>query len=217
MPFMLIFLPRVLRRPVLIVNLLFSLYLSGCQTTTPTIATSVANTNTAPITASTLPDFPLLAPVSLGYAISEQQQVTARYGNQTGSSLVMVDVVTDTPPVRVSLLSTGLLGVRLFSVDYDGQTLKSENSVFIPKGFKPQAVLADYQISRWPLGVLQQALQNTSWQVTQPNALLRELSYQHVPVLSVTYDDIGAQSFTVRHHVYGYEVQIVVLPDEGDE
>jgi hypothetical protein len=58
--------------------------------------------------------------------------------------------------------------VRLFTVDYDGEHLKTERLAGLPEQIDASRVVADLQLGLWPLTALQAATENTTYAIGEP-------------------------------------------------
>lgn len=114
---------------------------------------------------------PLLAPQSFGAEAQVQQQLHVAYGKDEAAlqSVVRIDAA------RIALIGLSLSGQRLFTLDYDGETLQATRAAFAPEQIAPERVLADLQFAHWPLAALQAAWAPFGYAVSEPRAGLRQL------------------------------------------
>jgi hypothetical protein len=181
-------------RPLIFVCL--SLLLTGCGSLTRV---------TPP-----LPSFPLLAPATLGATRSVQQVLHATFGDQ---ELVINSVVTATP-TNLQVIAVNAVGLRLFSVDYDGKTVKAERAPGLPEQLAPERILADLQLACWPLKALQDAARGSEWQVGESTGGTRWLRHKDKLIAEVRYTggDPWQSRMSLSNYQYGYVLAFDAQP-----
>jgi hypothetical protein len=107
---------------------------------------------------------PLLAPASLGEERSVTQVVRGAFGPR---EMTMNCVVTVKDGV-MTVVGLNAMGVRLFTIRYDGTTTTVDNSLPVPAQLTPERLLADLQLVHWPLRPLQAALRGDGWELSEP-------------------------------------------------
>ena len=173
-----------------------ALLLCGCA--------SVATTRLPP-----LANLPLLPPAALGATRSVQQVLHVAYGDQ-GATLSAVLTVT---PQNVQVIGLNAVGLRLFTLDYDGTTLKSERLPGLPEQIDPARVLADLELAFWPLTALQGALHDAGYQVTEPFARTRRLERDGKLVAEVHYaGDPWSGRLWLSNFQFGYSLAVDSTP-----
>jgi hypothetical protein len=149
---------------------------------------------------------PLLAPVTLGSARAVNQIVRGALGER---ELTMNCVVTVKDGV-MSIVGLSALGVRLFTIKYDGQATTIDNALPIPPQLTPERLLADLQLVFWPLDALKQPLATAGWQVSEPTPGTRRLRHATQLVAEVHYastDPWSGRSWLVNLE-HGYTLNI---------
>lgn len=126
---------------------------------------------------------PLLAPSTLGGERSALQVLHGAFGEHE----LAFQCVVDANAQQVTLVGLSAQGQRLFSLSYDGRTLKIDSGPQAPAQLDPQRVLADLQLALWPLAALQDAFKGSAWQVSEPAPATRRLAREGRLVAEVHY------------------------------
>lgn len=114
---------------------------------------------------------PLLSPASLGKSAQIRQLLHAAHGDQD----VTLQCVISDDLQTLSMVCLTALAQRVFSVDYDGQSLKTWRAPFAPSGIDPARIVADLQFAYWPLIALESAWKDSGYQLEEPRSGLRRL------------------------------------------
>jgi hypothetical protein len=128
---------------------------------------------------------PLLPPASLGATHVAQQVLHVAFGAQDAT----INVVLTVSPQQLQVIGLNAVGMRLFTLEYDGATLKAERAPGLPEQVDPARILADLQLAYWPLPALQAAAQGSDWQITEPYAGTRRLRRGGRLIAEVHYAD----------------------------
>lgn len=125
----------------------------------------------------------LLPPSTLGATREVNQRLHAAYGEREISLDCVVTVNAD------HLTVIGLVpgGPRMFTIDYDGQHVTVQKNAGVPDALQPELLLNDVQLTLWPRRALQQALENSSWAVAEPDPRTRRLTRDGKLVAEVHY------------------------------
>lgn len=153
---------------------------------------------------------PLLSPAGYGSPKTLQQQVKITHGDQTRVYTALVDLKPDS----VTMIWFGPLGARLFSLRWDGHSLRSEGPARLPSALSPAWLLADVQTVYAPLPELQALLARSDWEVAQPRPDTRTLTRDGDVQLEVAYTPAAAagNEVTIRHVPWGLAIHIVSRP-----
>jgi Protein of unknown function (DUF3261) len=149
---------------------------------------------------------PLLPPASLGAERAANQIVRGAFGEREMTINCVVTVQGGT----MSLVGLSAMGVRLFTIKYDGKATSIDKSLPIPAQLTPERLLADLQLVYWPLAALKQPLQASGWQVTEPVPGTRRLRRDTQLVAEVHYasaDPWAGRSWLVNLE-HGYTLSI---------
>jgi hypothetical protein len=149
---------------------------------------------------------PLLAPASLGEERSVTQVVRGAFGPR---EMTMNCVVTVKDGV-MTVVGLNAMGVRLFTIRYDGTTTTVDNSLPVPAQLTPERLLADLQLVHWPLRPLQAALRGDGWELSEPAPGTRRLRQGERLIAEVHYagaDPWQGRSWLVNLE-YGYTLNI---------
>jgi hypothetical protein len=87
----------------------------------------------------------------------------------------------------MTIVGLGTMGLRVFTIKYDGESTQFETSVPIPPQLTAERLLADLQLVYWPLATLAQPLQASGWQVTEPAPGTRRLRHGNRLIAEVHY------------------------------
>jgi hypothetical protein len=165
----------------------------------------LASCVTAPVSQTTALR-PLASPASLGSERVVNQVVRAAFGSREMTFNCVVTVKGG----AMTLVGLSAVGVRLFTVRYDGNAVHSEISPGIPEHFEPERLLADLQLVYWPLASLQVAMHDAGWQLSEPAPGTRRLRRGEKLIAEAHYgseDPWSGHSWLVNFE-YGYSLQI---------
>jgi Protein of unknown function (DUF3261) len=150
---------RFIRRiPVALLALACGLSLVGCV-------------NQRQVAGNDTDSWPLLAPATLGVAITSNQVLRVAFGERDATLNCVVAVT----PEKITIIGMTALGLRAFTVKYDGKQVSAEAQAAVPQAIPPNRLVNDLQFVYWPLATLQQAFANSEWQVTEPAPNTRRL------------------------------------------
>ncbi|HET7313275.1 DUF3261 domain-containing protein [Salinisphaera sp.] len=95
-----------------------------------------------------------LGPAALGASIEARQQVTVHYHGNTRAMQVALRVVPD----DLTLIGLSAIGQRLFTLGWDGQSIRRGRGLGEAEDLPARRILADLELAYWPLPALQKAL-----------------------------------------------------------
>jgi hypothetical protein len=75
----------------------------------------------------------------------------------------------------MSVVGLNAMGVRLFTLSYDGKVVRTDKGVTAPDAITPERLLADLQLVFWPLASLQQTLRPAGFELNEPAPGTRRL------------------------------------------
>jgi hypothetical protein len=110
----------------------------------------------------------------------------------------------------MTIVGLSAMGVRIFTIKYDGQSTSVENTLPIPPQLTPERLLADFQLVYWPLGALRPPLEAAGWKVTEPAPGTRRLRRDDRLLVEVHYanaDPWAGRSWLVNIE-HGYTLNI---------
>ena len=155
---------------------------------------------------------PLAAPQAAGeHAVS--QVVRGAFGAR---EMTLSCVVTVKDGV-MSVVGLNALGVRLFTIRYDGRLVSADKGIGVPEGLTPERLLADLQLVFWPLQPLQQTLQSAGYELKDSAPATRRLRRGDRLVAEVHYSqgagaDLAHAAWSGRAWLvsleYGYSLHI---------
>ena len=149
---------------------------------------------------------PLLAPATLGADRSVTQIVRGALGERE----VTMSCVVTVKDGAMTIVGLSAMGVRLFTLKYDGQSTSVDSMMAMPPQLTPERLLADLQLVFWPLDALRQPLAAAGWQVSDAAPGTRRLRRDTLLVAEVHYattDPWSGRSWLVNLE-HGYTLSI---------
>lgn len=186
------------RRSEFIPTLLLFATLAGCASTPRDVPTNEAS-------------WPLLSPVSLMQSQQVSQVLRGDYGDASFSlrSVVTVDAQ------QLTVIGLSSMGMRAFTLKYDGQNLSEERAPQVPQALQARQLLNDLQLAFWPLPALQQAWQAAGGEVSEPYPGTRRLQRAGKLLAEVHYAaDPWNGRVWLRHFDFPYSLYIESSPLE---
>lgn len=154
-------------------------------------------------------DWPLLSPASLAQTRQSAQVLHGDYGDASFSlrSVVTVDAR------QLTVIGLTSLGLRAFTVNYDGRNLREERAPQVPEALRTRQLLNDLQLVFWPLPALQQAWQAAGGEVSEPYPGTRRLRRAGSLLAEVHYAaDPWNGRVWLRHFDHPYSLYIESSP-----
>ncbi len=153
--------------------------------------------------------WPLLSPASLSQSRQATQVLRGDYGDASFSLRSVVTV--DAQQLRVIGLTA--MGLRAFTLQYDGRDLVEERSPQVPDALQARQLLNDLQLAFWPLSALQSAWQPVGGEVSEPYPGTRRLRRAGVLLAEVHYAaDPWNGRVWLRHFDHPYSLYIESSP-----
>jgi Protein of unknown function (DUF3261) len=119
-----------------------------------------------------VPDaWPLLPPAALGRTVQVKQILHAAFA----ASTVDLQCALTVEPDRVTVVGLTPLGLRAFTIGYDGTRVDAQRAPQVPAFIDGARLLDDIQLVFWPLPALQAALAPAGWIVIEPFSGTRRL------------------------------------------
>ncbi len=149
---------------------------------------------------------PLVSPASLGSDRLVNQVVRGAFGAREFT----INCVVAVQDGVLTLVGLNSLGLRLFTVRYDGEAVSSETAPAMSAPLLPERLLADLQLLYWPLASLAKPLAAAGWQLTEPVAGVRRLRHGEQLIAEAHYssdDPWSGRSWLVNFE-HGYSLQI---------
>jgi hypothetical protein len=106
-----------------------------------------------------------------------------------GAREVTLQCAVSATPTNISIVGLTALGLRAFTIKYDGVRVQAERAPQVPEFFKPEQLLNDFELVFWPLESLQQALAGTEWRVSEPHVGTRRLRFGERLIAEVHFAD----------------------------
>ncbi len=144
-----------------------------------------------------------IPPAALGPACMVEQRVSFTRGDEQRS----FDAVLDLSAQRLDLVATAV-GVRLFTLNYDGASIAQGPGLPMPGGLPPEWIVNDLLYVFAPVAALQAALP-VGWQVIDAEGV-RQILKAGEPVVEISYsgaDHWSGQALLEQKRL-GYRLQI---------
>jgi len=153
-----------------------------------------------------------LAPALLGRSFNAVQRVTGEFGAHRAVLLCYLEVSGN----HLALAATTPDGTELFSLEQDGTRLQVHSSPLLPKQLRPQAVLADLQMTFWPAVAVAPALARNGLTMTEhagDAGAVRIIARGGTPVATITYGaaDPWRGAVVFEQHAWHYRYAVDTL------
>ena len=124
-----------------------------------------------------------------------------------------LDVALEVDAARIDLVGLAL-GQRVFSLHYDGKTLKSWRHPMWPAQLRAEQVLENLQLTLWPVNAIRQALP-IGWSI-QESGLRRTILQDGLAVMVIDYSALPVWSgkVEVANLQFDYRITIQSVPNE---
>jgi hypothetical protein len=149
---------------------------------------------------------PLVAPATLGAERAANQIVRGALGQRE----ITLNCVVTVKDGMMTVVGLSAIGVRVFTIRYDGQNTTVDNSLPVPPQLTPERMLADLQLVYWPLQALEKTLRDAGWEVSESAPGTRRLRRDARVVAEVHYagtDPWNTRSWLVNLE-HGYTLNI---------
>jgi hypothetical protein len=153
---------------------------------------------------------PLPPPQALGPARMSTYVLRIAFGRGETALQAAVHLQGD----KLMLVGVDPLGLRLFTLHYDGATVQTEVAPNAPPGMDPARVISDAMLAYVPLAAWQERLAGTPWEVSEPAPGLRRLRRHGALIAEVHYSDKDpwkARLWVVNFE-YRYSLALEPLP-----
>jgi Protein of unknown function (DUF3261) len=163
-------------------------------------------------TRPTATSWPLLTPAALGSTKQVRQVLRGAFGGRDFNLQCVVQVQAD----RLTIIGVTALGLRAFTINYDGRKLDEQRAPQLPDFVSAKQLLNDLQLVFWPLNALDAALRPAGGEVVEPFAGTRRLLQQGRLLAEVHYADADpwAGRVWLSNFAYGYSLYIETSPLE---
>lgn len=152
---------------------------------------------------------PLVPPSSLGADRIVNQVVRGAFGARE----LTFNCVVTVKDGAMTLVGLSSVGMRLFTIRYDGQAVQSEMTPAL-QGLDPSRLIADMQLVFWPLSGLEKPMHAAGWQLSEPASGIRRLRHGDQLIAEAHYgsdDPWSGRSWLVNFE-FGYSLQIESQP-----
>jgi hypothetical protein len=152
-----------------------------------------------------------LPPSSLGYSLILSQVVASQYKGTTHSLRVEVEV----SPERLVMVGVSHLGVPLFSLELDGNGLRTTAVSAETLPFDPRYILSDFQLAHWPFELVSRDLERQGYQLVRGLQASGRYVYDAERELVASVEDLrdGKQAgyMVIEHYDLPYKLLIHTL------
>jgi hypothetical protein len=193
-------------RQISILMIFFHLILAGCSHIKQHQQQSVEIAQGITLT--------LMSPAALGISQVLTQSVTIKHAGEEHNTLAQIEIDNH------SLVLVGMtpLGNQLFSIEYRKNNWYYEVNPILSARIKPKYLLADFQLSYWPIELLQQHLSGGTIQLekTLGAANKRAIYRDSKKIIDIRYEKSGLWKGQVdfRHLERDYSVSAKTLSVE---
>jgi hypothetical protein len=156
--------------------------------------------------------FDLLSSIPYDINLRLTQSASATYKDQSH------DLIFQTEILQNKLVMVGLTptGTRLFTIQMDQKTVNAEGVSAMVDKIKPEYLLADLQISLWPLKQIQANLINAT--IAQPTPFERVVNNNEESIISIKYSrDSEHFRGTIEFHHHQRQYQLIIEPIQIEE
>jgi len=148
---------------------------------------------------------PLLPPATMGSTYQVTQSLHGEYGDKSFSLRCVVSV----NPEKLSVICLTAMGLRAFSLSYDGQHITEQRAPQVPDSLQATRLLNDLQLAFWPLKVVQQSWQLSGVQVSEPYPGVRRAMRDNKIITEVhTSIDPWKGRVWIHQNEFGYNLYI---------
>ena len=153
---------------------------------------------------------PLVTPAALNADHTSNQIVRGAFGARE----MTVNCVLTVRGQTLTIVGLTAMGVRAFTIRYDGQTVQVENDLPVPAQLTPERLLADVELVYWPFDALRAAFDKVGLKLTEPFARTRRLRRGNRLIAEVHYggDDPWRGHTWLANLEYGYTLNIESTP-----
>jgi len=153
--------------------------------------------------------WPLLAPATLGATRTANQILRVAHGEQEAT----LNCVLDADGEHVNIVGMTALGVRAFTIKFDGVAVNAEAQPGVPQSLSPERLLNDVQLVYWPLAALKKALANSSYEISEPTLGTRRLKRNGKLAAEVHYAQGADQAWQGRAWLANLEFDYTLTID----
>lgn len=151
--------------------------------------------------------FAVPAPSELGYGVTVEQLVTARFGGETQVFQAHLAV----SPERLTMIALDGFGRRVFTLSAGDAGMALDRAPAVPAGLSGANILADVAIVYWPEAAVRRALYGSA-AVLESGDRWRAILVDRREVIRVSYDAPPGSGWAsiahYRNNAFGYELDL---------
>lgn len=152
---------------------------------------------------------------------SFNQTVTMVFGGERQTFLSQVEIDSQ----HMTMVGLATFGARIFTLDYQGETLKFATIPQLSSTLRPENLLADFQLVNWPVEPIRaqfEASQPRTYWLSPPRKLEieevpghRSIFFGGLKVVDITYEDgeDGSKEVVMQNLDRGYTLYITEHPE----
>jgi hypothetical protein len=106
-----------------------------------------------------------------------------------GPREMTINCVVKVQGEALTVVGLTAMGVRAFTLHYDGKTIQVDHDLPVPPQLTPERLLADIELVFWPMNALNTAFAKTDWKVSEPYSNTRRLRRGQTLVAEVHYEN----------------------------
>ncbi|WP_392563394.1 DUF3261 domain-containing protein [Orbus wheelerorum] len=137
----------------------------------------------------------------------DKQLLAFNYNDQQKSLITLIDA--DTDAITVTGLST--LGIRLFNIEYSGNTIITEQNTVIKEIPSAEQILSDIMLSILPIESWRVNLPK-SWQLVDNNLNRQLINDKGEIIIDIRYQQPSSQKIrrptNIKHNGFNYQIAI---------
>lgn len=155
-------------------------------------------------------DFDLLSTIPFKNGLTLTQSATVTYDKET-HDLIFHTEIRNRTLTMVGLTPTG---TRLFTIVTKEGNVRAEGFSSIIESIKPEFLLADMQLSLWPMEQLRANIDGA--QYLETNALTRQMKVNNTDIISIHYSESEFLQARIEftHHERGYTLSLTPIAVE---
>ncbi|MWN31385.1 MULTISPECIES: DUF3261 domain-containing protein [unclassified Gilliamella] len=184
-----------MKKYLMIITVLLAMLISACSNQSQTKAW---------LTKGTRIDLPQ---PNLQQPYHDQQLLKFNYNGQENSLITLIDIDQN----QLKVIGLSALGIRLFEINYNGNTINTKHNIFVKELPAPEQVLSDIMLSILPIKNWQAVLP-TGWQLIDNEKKRLLLNDKQETIVEISYTEKPSEQIRkpnrIKHHIFSYEITI---------
>lgn len=182
--------------------LLSLLVITGCLSSYHSNHNSVAIANNT--------QFELIPTIPFDNGLVLTQSATITYNDESHDLIFKTEILQN----KLTMVGLTPTGTRIFTISMQQGAVNAQGFSSLVENIKPEYILADLQLSLWPLQEITAATRGAT--ILQPNQLSRQVTRQAETLITITYSEPTAYQGTIEftHLERGYSLVLSPLAVE---